>query len=72
MEKDGLNDGKELGDGSAKNTEQENLLKQKDVDGWKNVDGEVRERRKERDADLEGGVGNMKKKKAEKEVEEKG
>ncbi|KAL2967578.1 hypothetical protein AAZX31_16G184400 [Glycine max] len=54
MEKDGLNDGKELGDGSAKNTEQENLLKQKDVDGWKNVDGEVRERRKERDADLEG------------------
>ncbi|KAL2605405.1 hypothetical protein AAZX31_09G142300 [Glycine max] len=56
MEKDGLNDGKELCE--EKNTELENVLpeqkKQKDVDSWKNVDGEVRERRKERDADLEG------------------
>ncbi|TKY45009.1 hypothetical protein E2542_SST31293 [Spatholobus suberectus] len=58
MEKEALNDEKELGDGSAKNTEQENVVpehkKQKDVDSWKNVDGEARERRKERDADLEG------------------
>ncbi|XP_020206900.1 uncharacterized protein LOC109791943 [Cajanus cajan] len=58
MEKEALNDEKELGDGSAKNPELENVLpeqkKQKDADSWKNVDGEARERRKERDADLEG------------------
>ncbi|KAL9324257.1 hypothetical protein ACSQ67_009114 [Phaseolus vulgaris] len=58
IDKEALNDDKELGDGSAKNAVQENVLpeqkKQKDVDGWKNVDGEARERRKERDADLQG------------------
>ncbi|KAK7270760.1 hypothetical protein RJT34_26160 [Clitoria ternatea] len=47
---------KELGDGSVKNTMQENVLpeQKKPNDSWKNVDGEIRERRKERDTDLEG------------------
>ncbi|XP_061349562.1 uncharacterized protein LOC133294824 [Gastrolobium bilobum] len=58
MEKEVPNNEKELGDGSVKIPEQEIVLpeqkKQKDVDSWKNVDGEARERRKERDADLEG------------------
>ncbi|KAK7344084.1 hypothetical protein VNO77_13334 [Canavalia gladiata] len=58
MEKEVSNNEKEPIDGSVKLPEQEILLpeqkKQKDVDIWKNVDREARERRKERDADLEG------------------
>ncbi|KAI4347425.1 hypothetical protein L6164_008240 [Bauhinia variegata] len=57
-EKEVSNNEKELGDGSVKVPEQENVLpeqkKQKDFDSWKNVDREARERSKERDADLEG------------------
>lgn len=57
MEKEVSNSEKEVGDGSFK-VPQEIVLpeqkKQKDVDSWKNVDREVTERRKERDADLEG------------------
>ncbi|XP_054809762.1 uncharacterized protein LOC129311453 [Prosopis cineraria] len=49
---------KEIGDASVKTTEQENVVpeqkKQKDFESWKNVDREARERRKERDNDLEG------------------
>lgn len=57
-EKEVSNNEKEPVDGSAKLPEQEIVLpeqkKQKDVDSWKNVDREARERKKERDADLEG------------------
>lgn len=52
------NNEKEPGDGSVKRPEQENVLleqkKPKDHDSWKNVDRETRERKIERDADLEG------------------
>ncbi|KAK7391810.1 hypothetical protein VNO78_20232 [Psophocarpus tetragonolobus] len=58
MDKEISNNEKEPVDGSAKLPEQEFVLpeqkKQKDVDNWKNVDREARERRKERDADLDG------------------
>ncbi|MED6203768.1 hypothetical protein PIB30_002535 [Stylosanthes scabra] len=55
MEKEVSNNEKELGDGSAKITEQEPEQKKlKDADSWKNVDREGRERRKERDSDVEG------------------
>ncbi|KAK7278341.1 hypothetical protein RJT34_23369 [Clitoria ternatea] len=58
MDKEIPNNEKELVDGSVKLSDQEILLqeqkKQKDVESWKNVDREARERRKERDADLEG------------------
>ncbi|KAL1356199.1 hypothetical protein HN51_008185 [Arachis hypogaea] len=55
MEKEVSNNEKELGDGSAKITEQEPEQKKlKDADSWKNVDREGRERRKERDGDVEG------------------
>ncbi|XP_020238911.1 zinc finger CCCH domain-containing protein 13 isoform X1 [Cajanus cajan] len=58
MEKEVSNNEKEPVDGSAKLPEQDVVLpeqkKQKDVDSWKNADREARERRKERDADLEG------------------
>ncbi|KAL2325219.1 hypothetical protein Fmac_024277 [Flemingia macrophylla] len=58
VEKHVSNNDKELVDGSSKLPEQEIVLpeqkKQKDVDCWKNVDREARERRKERDVDLEG------------------
>ncbi|KAG5152250.1 hypothetical protein AAZX31_10G165900 [Glycine max] len=58
MEKEVSNNEKESVDASDKLTEQEIVLpeqkKQKEVDSWKNVDREARERRKERDADLEG------------------
>ncbi|XP_004495444.1 uncharacterized protein [Cicer arietinum] len=57
-EKDVSNNEKEPVDGSAKLPEGETVLpeqkKQKDVDSWKNVDREARDRRKERDADLVG------------------
>ncbi|OMO79104.1 Histone deacetylation protein Rxt3, partial [Corchorus capsularis] len=57
-EKEGLNYEKELGDGSARIQEQENQAseqkKQKELDGWKNVDREARDRRRERDVDTEG------------------
>ncbi|XP_048233090.1 zinc finger CCCH domain-containing protein 13 isoform X1 [Ricinus communis] len=57
-EKEILNNEKESVDGSVRATEQENpsseQKKQKDFDGWKNVDREVRDRRKERDLDMEG------------------
>ncbi|CAL5324106.1 unnamed protein product [Camellia sinensis] len=56
-EKDGLHNEKEPMDISGR-AEQESVAlehkKQKDHDGWKNVDREARERRKERDADVEG------------------
>lgn len=58
VEKEGLHCEKELGDGSVRVTEQENSVlepkKQKDFDSWKNVDREARDRRKERDTDMEG------------------
>ncbi|RYR06921.1 hypothetical protein Ahy_B05g074237 isoform B [Arachis hypogaea] len=55
MEKEVSNNEKELGDGSAKITEKEPEQKKlKDADSWKNVDREGRERRKERDGDVEG------------------
>ncbi|XVF33797.1 hypothetical protein REPUB_Repub18cG0002000 [Reevesia pubescens] len=57
-EKEGSNNEKELGDGSGRIQEQENLAseqkKQKELDNWKNVDREVRDRRRERDGDTEG------------------
>ncbi|KAJ9171046.1 hypothetical protein P3X46_019097 [Hevea brasiliensis] len=58
VEKESLHSEKELGDGSVRVTEQENPVleqkKQKDFDSWKNVDREARDRRKERDPDMEG------------------
>lgn len=58
VEKQPSNNEKDTGDASVKVPEQENVLpeqkKQKDFDSWKNVDREGRERRKERDNDLEG------------------
>ncbi|KAL9318004.1 hypothetical protein ACSQ67_014521 [Phaseolus vulgaris] len=58
MEKEISNNEKEPVDGLAKLPEHGILLpeqkKQKDVDSWKNVDREAREKRKEREADLEG------------------
>lgn len=58
VEKDGSHSEKDLVDGSARMLEQENLAleqkKHKDFDGWKNNDRETRDKRKERDADLEG------------------
>ncbi|CAL0321088.1 unnamed protein product [Lupinus luteus] len=57
MENEVSNNEKELDDGSIKQPEQEIVKpeqgKQKDVDSWKNVDREARERKTERDADLE-------------------
>ena len=74
MEKEVSNNEKELGDGSAKITEQETVLpeqkKQKDVDSWKNVDREGRERRKERDGDLEGDRPDNKRSKFDKQSED--
>lgn len=58
VEKEGLHNEKESGDGSVRVTEQENPAleqkKQKDFESWKTVDREARDRRKERDADVEG------------------
>lgn len=58
VEKDGLHSDKEVVDGSVRMSEQESPAseqkKQKEFDGWKNVDREARDRRKERDADAEG------------------
>ncbi|EOY14008.1 Peptidyl-prolyl cis-trans isomerase G isoform 1 [Theobroma cacao] len=57
-EKEGSNNEKELGDGSVRIQEQENQAseqkKQKEMDSWKNVDREARDRRRERDGDTEG------------------
>ncbi|XVE98960.1 hypothetical protein REPUB_Repub03eG0154500 [Reevesia pubescens] len=57
-EKEGSNNEKELGDGSVRIQEQENQVseqkKQKELDSWKNVDREARDRRRERDGDTEG------------------
>ncbi|KAK9046541.1 hypothetical protein V6N11_052428 [Hibiscus sabdariffa] len=54
----GPNNEKELGDGSVRIQEQENQVseqkKQKELDSWKNVDREARDRRRERDGDAEG------------------
>ncbi|KAK8677050.1 hypothetical protein V6N13_142606 [Hibiscus sabdariffa] len=54
----GPNNEKELGDGSVRIQEQENHAseqkKQKELDSWKNVDREARDRRRERDGDAEG------------------
>ncbi|XP_061369463.1 uncharacterized protein LOC133312306 [Gastrolobium bilobum] len=62
MEKEVPNNMKEPVDGSVKLPEQEIVLpeqkRQKDVDSWKNVDKNAREKRKERDADLEGDKSN--------------
>ncbi|OIV90700.1 hypothetical protein TanjilG_15086 [Lupinus angustifolius] len=58
MEKEVSNNEKELVDGSTKLPEQEIVKsehkKQKDVDSWKNVDREAREKRKDKDAYIEG------------------
>lgn len=56
-DREGLHNEKELGDGSVRVPEQENPAsekKQKDFDSWKNVDREAKDRRKERDVDIEG------------------
>lgn len=56
-EKDGLQNDKEPVDAYARTSELENSTleqkKQRDHDGWKNNDGEARERRKGRDADVD-------------------
>jgi len=56
-EKDGLQNDKEPVDAYARTSELENSTleqkKQKDHDGWKNNDGEARERRKVRDVDVD-------------------
>ncbi|XP_050205402.1 uncharacterized protein LOC126655320 [Mercurialis annua] len=58
VDRESLQNEKESGDVSVRMTEQENLSleqkKQKDFDGWKNVEREARDRRKERDTDVEG------------------
>ncbi|XP_022717557.1 zinc finger CCCH domain-containing protein 13-like isoform X2 [Durio zibethinus] len=58
VEKEGSNNEKELEDGSVRIQEQENQVseqkKQKELDSWKNVDREARDRRRERDGDTEG------------------
>lgn len=58
VDKDGSNNEKEVGDGSIRMSEQDNLppeqKKQKDFDSWRTVDRESRDRRKERDVDVEG------------------
>ncbi|XP_065874040.1 uncharacterized protein [Euphorbia lathyris] len=58
VDKEGLHNEKESGDGSVRVTEQENMAteqkRQKELDAWKNVDREARDRRKERDTDAEG------------------
>ncbi|KAL6994851.1 hypothetical protein U1Q18_041439 [Sarracenia purpurea var. burkii] len=58
VDKDGLHNEKEPMDISTRTPELENSTmeqkKQKDLDSWKNIDREARERRKERDADVEG------------------
>lgn len=58
VDKEGFLNEKESGDGSVRVTEQEIMAseqkKQKDLDAWKNVDREARDRRKERDNDVEG------------------
>ncbi|XP_010272511.1 PREDICTED: uncharacterized protein LOC104608276 [Nelumbo nucifera] len=57
-EKEGLHNEKDLMDGSIKIPEQENpVLEQKrhkEFDGWKGADRDAKERRKEREADVEG------------------
>ncbi|KAJ0101484.1 hypothetical protein Patl1_05387 [Pistacia atlantica] len=56
----GMHNEKELGDGSVKvpPLEQENLVseqkKPKELDSWKNVDREAKDRRREREVDMEG------------------
>eukprot|EP00258_Populus_trichocarpa_P032083 XP_024448102.1 uncharacterized protein LOC7484105 isoform X1 [Populus trichocarpa] len=57
-EKEGLHSEKESVDGSVRISEQENPAlepkKQKDFDIWKNVDKEAKDKKKEREADIEG------------------
>ncbi|KAL4311995.1 hypothetical protein GQ457_01G007820 [Hibiscus cannabinus] len=57
-DKEGPINDKDLGDGSVRTQEQENQTseqkKQKEVESWKNVDRESRDRRRERDGDTEG------------------
>ncbi|XVF77865.1 hypothetical protein PTKIN_Ptkin14bG0081700 [Pterospermum kingtungense] len=57
-EKEGPINEKELGDGSVRIQDQENQAseqkRQKELDCWKNVDREARDRRRERDGDTEG------------------
>ncbi|XWS16754.1 hypothetical protein CRYUN_Cryun33cG0005900 [Craigia yunnanensis] len=57
-DKEGLNNEKELGDGSVRIQEQENQAseqkKQKELDSWKTFDREAGDRRRERDGDTEG------------------
>uniref|UniRef100_A0A2P2KGR2 Zinc finger CCCH domain-containing protein 13 n=1 Tax=Rhizophora mucronata TaxID=61149 RepID=A0A2P2KGR2_RHIMU len=58
IEKEASHNEKEVGDGSIKVVEQEipstEQKKQKEFDSWKFVDREVRDRRKDRDTDVEG------------------
>ncbi|KAL5539187.1 hypothetical protein UlMin_044344 [Ulmus minor] len=51
------NNEKDLGDGSNRSSEQEILVsekKQRESEGWKTAEKEIRDRRKERDADTDG------------------
>ncbi|KAJ6707651.1 hypothetical protein OIU85_027966 [Salix viminalis] len=57
-EKESSHNEKESADGTVKISEQEKPIlepkKQKDFDNWKNVDREAKDRKKEREADIEG------------------
>ncbi|KAE8731477.1 hypothetical protein F3Y22_tig00002840pilonHSYRG01431 [Hibiscus syriacus] len=56
-DKEGSNNDKDLGDGSVRTQEQENQAsekKQKEMESWKIVDRESRDRRRERDGETEG------------------
>jgi hypothetical protein len=57
-EKESSHNEKESADGTVRISEQENPVlepkKQKDFDNWKNVDREAKDRKKEREADIEG------------------
>ncbi|KAJ8765292.1 hypothetical protein K2173_011989 [Erythroxylum novogranatense] len=75
VEKEILQNEKEAGDGS-KIPEQENpsaeQRRQKDFDNWKNLDREARDRRKERDADLEGDRSDKRNRLHDKEMDDGG
>ncbi|KAJ7975552.1 zinc finger CCCH domain-containing protein 13-like isoform X2 [Quillaja saponaria] len=71
IEKDSSQNEKELGDGSVRIPEQENLVpeqkKHRDFDSWKNIDKEDKDRRKEKDPDAEGERSNRRSRSYDKE-----
>lgn len=75
LEKEAFHNEKELVDIPGKSNEQEDLtqeLKKKDHDNWKNVDREARDKKKERDADVEPERPEKRSKYHEKELDEAG